>query len=201
MNTQYTSVPSREGWGGSSVGSASGPACCWCRFDSLVQQGIIFSESTFSADFLTVCAQPFYAIACINSCARVWKTLSTGRKTTAWTQENTAHTRSTLQVGMWLPKWSREWSYTQFISWEESVLPPFQRGMQKNIYTCVKKTWFKYQLRGPSSFGKGMIFSSISKKKKERKKKKKRHVMATFMTKLTRTFINHVWNIQKIIKA
>ena len=133
----------------------------------------LFSQSTFSADFLTVCAQPFYAIACINSCARVWKTLSTGRKTTAWTQENTAHTRSTLQVGMWLPKWSREWSYTQFISWEESVLPPFQRGMQKNIYTCVKKTWFKYQLRGPSSFGKGMIFSSISKKKKKERKKKR----------------------------
>ena len=46
-----------------------GPACCWSRFDSQVQQGIFLPEPTFSADSLTVSIQPSCATACINICA------------------------------------------------------------------------------------------------------------------------------------
>ena len=44
--------------GRSTVGESIGLACCWCRFDSMVQQGIFLSESTFSVDSLIVSVQP-----------------------------------------------------------------------------------------------------------------------------------------------
>ena len=53
----------------------------------------------------------------------ILKIPSTGCHTIIWTCENTAHTRSTLEDGIWLPMWQGNWNITR----KMGVLPPWKR--------------------------------------------------------------------------
>ena len=56
---------------GCSVLGSTVPARCWHRFNFPVQQGILFPESTFSADSVMVPVHPPCAITCVNICVHI----------------------------------------------------------------------------------------------------------------------------------
>ena len=75
----------------SSICYSIGPSRCWCRFDSMVWQGIFFPGSTFSADSHSVSVYPHVQLLALTSVRMVKIMYSVSQFGGLWQHKHTQH--------------------------------------------------------------------------------------------------------------